>query len=501
MLKSLILLILFFFPFCTSIDTITLNQSIKDGPDGQSLVSKEENFALGFFSPGNSSYRYLGIWYVKVTVKTVVWVANRNNPINGSSGVLSINQYGNLVLYDSYNRSLWSTNVSVPETTSSVAQLLDSGNLVLVQEGDNSVLWQSSDDPTDTLLPRIRFGLNRRTGVDTILTSWKSQDDPGTGDCLYQLNPNGSPQFYLYKDSALHRRSWPWPWCSSVDTRSVDYNINFVYDQEEISYSYFFDDPSIITRMLLNNSGSIQLLRWNDGVGQWNEVWSAPRLRCEKYGLCGPYSICSSDNINTFECSCLPGYEPKNQRDWYLRNGSEGCVRNRTGLLMCGNGEGFVTVAGLKVPDTSYAVWVGMSMSKAECEQECLRNCNCTAYVSVELNHTGTGCLAYHGELMDSTGDEDEGWELNVRADATEIGILLWFLIPCIFLNFHFCLFTSWIKPYFCFPSAKYKTNSKGFLAKNRKLVIALLSVAVLLFLASLLACIWLLRRRKTKGK
>jgi hypothetical protein len=198
MLKSLILVILFFFPFCTSIDTITLNQSIKDGPDGQSLVSKEENFALGFFSPGNSSYRYLGIWYVKVTVKTVVWVANRNNPINGSSGVLSINQYGNLVLNDSYNRSLWSTNVSVPETTSSVAQLLDSGNLVLVQEGDNSVLWQSSDDPTDNLLPRIPFGMNRRTGVDTILTSWKSQDDPGTGDCLYQLNPNGGGGHYNF---------------------------------------------------------------------------------------------------------------------------------------------------------------------------------------------------------------------------------------------------------------------------------------------------------------
>jgi hypothetical protein len=168
---------------------------------------------------------------------------------------------------------------------------------------------------------------------------------------------------------------------------------------------------------------------------------------------------------------------------------------------MCGNGEGFVKVAGLKVPDTSYAVWVGMSMSSAECEKECLRNCNCTAYVSMELNHTGTGCLAYHGELMDSRGDEDEGWELNVRADATEIGILLWFLIPCIFLNFHFCLFTSWIKPYFCFPSAKYKTNPKGFLAKNRKLVIAVLSVVVLLFLGSLLACIWLLRRRKPKGK
>ena len=106
------ILIILFFKFCTSLDTLTTNQSIKDG---QSLISKDNNYALGFFSPGNSSHMYLGIWYVKVTQQTVVWVANRNDPLNDSSGVLSINQYGDLVLHDSNNRLLWSTNVSVQD--------------------------------------------------------------------------------------------------------------------------------------------------------------------------------------------------------------------------------------------------------------------------------------------------------------------------------------------------------------------------------------------------
>ena len=109
MFNSLILIILFF-PFCTSLDTVTQNQSIKDS---QSLISKGNIFALGSFSPSNSSYKYLGIWYVKVTQQTIVWVANRNDPINDSSGILSFNQYGDLVLHDGYNRLLWSTNVSV----------------------------------------------------------------------------------------------------------------------------------------------------------------------------------------------------------------------------------------------------------------------------------------------------------------------------------------------------------------------------------------------------
>ena len=99
MFMTLIMSILFF-PFCTSLDTSTPDQFIKDG---QSLVSKENNFSLGFFSPGNSSYQYLGIWFVKGTKQTIVWVANRDDPINDSSGVLSINQFGNLILHENFH--------------------------------------------------------------------------------------------------------------------------------------------------------------------------------------------------------------------------------------------------------------------------------------------------------------------------------------------------------------------------------------------------------------
>jgi len=47
----------------------------------------------------------------------VVWVANTNDPIIGSSGFLFINQYGNLVLHgkDDQKLPVWSPNVSVEE--------------------------------------------------------------------------------------------------------------------------------------------------------------------------------------------------------------------------------------------------------------------------------------------------------------------------------------------------------------------------------------------------
>ena len=83
-----ILLLSVVFPICFCLDTITPDQPIKDG---QTLVSNRKTFALGFFSPGNSNRHYVGIWYYQITEQTVVWVANRDNPLNDISGVLSIN--------------------------------------------------------------------------------------------------------------------------------------------------------------------------------------------------------------------------------------------------------------------------------------------------------------------------------------------------------------------------------------------------------------------------
>ena len=45
-----------------ALDTITVNQNIRDG---ETITSAGGSFELGFFSLGNSQNRYLGIWYNK----------------------------------------------------------------------------------------------------------------------------------------------------------------------------------------------------------------------------------------------------------------------------------------------------------------------------------------------------------------------------------------------------------------------------------------------------
>ena len=93
---------------------------------------------------------------------------------------------------------------------------------------------------------------------------------------------------------------------------------------------------------------------------------------------------------------------------------------------MCKNGEGFVKLERLNIPDSSIdAAWISTSMTSSECEQACLTNCSCTAFTSTNIDGKGTGCLAWYGELMDILQFTDVGLELNVRVDATELGSVL----------------------------------------------------------------------------
>jgi hypothetical protein len=105
------------------------------------------------FSALNSTNRYLGIWYVEISVFTVVWVANRNKPLKNSSGVLTISEDGNLVVLDGQKEILWSSNVTNSVVNSS-AQLLDSGNLVLQENTTGTTIWESFQHPSNTFLPK-----------------------------------------------------------------------------------------------------------------------------------------------------------------------------------------------------------------------------------------------------------------------------------------------------------------------------------------------------------
>ncbi|KAF3456737.1 hypothetical protein FNV43_RR01391 [Rhamnella rubrinervis] len=208
--------ILFHFMFlrlCSSLDTISVSQPIRDGDGGGDVLATiGETFALGFFSPGKSNYRYVGIWYHKITEKQLSGLLTETIQ-SMTPGFLSIDTQGNLVLFDSNDPTVpFGPQILHPcLQTSTVAQLLDSGNLVLFQNESKKLLWQSFDYPTDTQLANMKIGLDRRTGLNRFLTSWKSEDDPRIGNYSYRINPAGSPQLILYEGQVpWFRRRYIW---------------------------------------------------------------------------------------------------------------------------------------------------------------------------------------------------------------------------------------------------------------------------------------------------
>ncbi|XVF82410.1 hypothetical protein PTKIN_Ptkin16aG0045200 [Pterospermum kingtungense] len=424
--KCLIGILLFFFLSHLSIsdEAITIDHFIKD--NGGVIVSSGKIFVLGFFSLGRSKNRYVGIWYYQHPEQTVVWVANRENPINDTSGILSIDSLGNLALFQG-NKTLpvWSTNISTGGTTNSFAQLLDSGNLVLLQnDTERAILWQSFDYPTNTLLPYMKIGLSFRTGLNRFLTSWKSSNDPGKGNCSVRYDPSGFPQAYSYKDLAPYVRIGTWTgqrWSGAPQMISLVYNISYVNTDEELTVTEGVMNASIITRMIIDETGTVVRYAWNNQAHRWIEYISFPKEQCDFYAHCGPNGYCNSDITNGFECTCFPGFKPKSPQAWNIRDATAGCARKR-GVSTCRNGEGFVKVGRMKAPDTSKAL-VDMNLGLKQCEEKCLSNCSCVAYAGAyyESKQGNIGCLTWHGDLVDARTFPDAGQDLYIRVDADEL--------------------------------------------------------------------------------
>ncbi|KAJ0684538.1 putative protein kinase RLK-Pelle-DLSV family [Helianthus annuus] len=167
--------------------TISVNQTLRYN---ETIVSPQETFELGFFSPPNSMNHYIGIWYKKISNRTVVWVANRDRPLTNTSGELTLTLQGVLVLRDAtMGKVVWlSTNSSTKIVRNPIGQLLDTGNFIIHEEDEinqENPIWQSFDLMTDTLLPEMKVGWNLVTRTERHYTSWKSVEDPASERLLW----------------------------------------------------------------------------------------------------------------------------------------------------------------------------------------------------------------------------------------------------------------------------------------------------------------------------
>ncbi|XP_027348621.1 receptor-like serine/threonine-protein kinase SD1-8 isoform X1 [Abrus precatorius] len=406
-----------------SADTLTSSQFLRTN---QTLVSLNSIFELGFFSYTNSTW-YLGIWYKTIhddTDKTVVWVANRDTPLENSTGFLKIGDKGNLVLFDQSQKPVWSSNQTTATTINPILQLLDSGNLVLREANNNDptkFLWQSFDYPTDTLLPGMKLGWNFDTGMERHITSWRATSrDPSSGDFSFKLDYRGLPEIFLWNKDERIYRSGPWNgerFSGVPEMHPVTDSIKFSFfvDQHEVYYTFSIGNQSLFSRLSVSSVGELQRLTWIQSSEVWNKFWYAPKDQCDNYKECGPFGICDTNASPV--CQCVKGFRPMNQQAWNLRDGSDGCVRNTE--LGC-ESDRFLHLKDVKLPETT-SVFVNRSMSLMECGDLCHGNCSCTAYANIEVTNGGTGCVIWVGELLDMRQYPAGGQDLYVRLAASDV--------------------------------------------------------------------------------
>ncbi|CAI8606829.1 unnamed protein product [Vicia faba] len=405
-------------------DIITQSDSLSDG---STLISKDETFELGFFNPGSSPNRYVGIWYKNVPVQTVVWVANRDNPIRDNSSTLIINKQGNLVLLNRNQSLLWSTNTTKKSSTP-IVQLLNNGNLVIRDEKDSSAdedsfLWQSFDYPTDTLLPEMKNGWDKKTGILRIFTAWKNWDDPSSGDFTASMRLTNNPETAIWKGSTEFYRSGPLTGGTSSGAYEMKVNpltnLELVNNEEQVYYMYTLKNKSVFSILVLNQTLLLlQRLIWIPDSRVWSNYLKLPHDACDAYNVCGPYGKCVIDASPI--CQCLDGFKPKSAQQWSTMNWADGCVR--TGNWSCGikSRDGFLKVTGVKLPDTANT-WVDVNMTLDDCKLKCLQNCSCTAYSSFDPNKDSGGCSLWFNDLKDLRVIESSR-NLYVRMDASNIG-------------------------------------------------------------------------------
>ncbi|XP_050144790.1 G-type lectin S-receptor-like serine/threonine-protein kinase At4g27290 isoform X1 [Malus sylvestris] len=384
-----------------TLGTITRSQYIRDG---ETLVSAGGGFELGFFSPGNSKGRYLGIWYT-VSADTVVWVANRETPLGDSSGFLKLSEQGVLVLLNSSDNIVWSSNSS-RTVGNPVSQLLDTGNLI-VKDGNetnsDNFSWQSFDYPCDTFLPEMKLGWDLASGLERYVSSWKSTENPAPGDFSLRISRWGLPQLVTMKGAKIQARGGSWNGVhftgygsSGIRNSNPLPGVEFRLNKNEVYYEYRLLNRSEFSRYVLNPLGITQRFTWVYQTQSWELSFTFQADQCENYALCGAYATCNINNAPI--CACLKGFAPKSPKDWNSGYWSGGCVRKTP--LACSHGDGFLKYNGIKLPDTSTS-WFNKSMSLKECKWLCLENCSCTAYANLDIRVGGSGCLLWFGNLID----------------------------------------------------------------------------------------------------
>ncbi|XP_030967190.1 G-type lectin S-receptor-like serine/threonine-protein kinase LECRK1 [Quercus lobata] len=383
---------------------IRLDKPLVAGQNSNPITSRSKEFAFGFhpLESEKENQFLLAVWFYKTKEPTIVWSANGNKPAPENSE-LRLSSNNEFVLYDHEDNELW--KAPTPRNSkSSCAAIGDNGNLVILDQNNNSV-WESFKEPTDTILPGQILYMN------TTLRSRESETNYSKG--RFQLSFQIDGNFVLYSLSmpseALEKAYFATGttnWESQLNFTEDGYmyiqDANFtnrVYNLTKESPAGSKEDFYYLAR--IDYDGGFRLYKHPRKVStpsescssSWTVVQSIPSDICATFtgdaaavggGFCGPNGYCrtagDSSGSGPAFCFCPPGFSPLDQSnnfagckpDFLLPSCQIGWEKQKENME-------FKLFQNVNWPFTDYGrVTVA---NEAECRQLCLDDCLCIVVI------------------------------------------------------------------------------------------------------------------------
>uniref|UniRef100_A0A7N2LBX3 Receptor-like serine/threonine-protein kinase n=1 Tax=Quercus lobata TaxID=97700 RepID=A0A7N2LBX3_QUELO len=351
----------------------------------QNLVSAKQRFTLGFFSLtsyyGDKKNSYLGIWYTNYT-ENKVWIANRNRPISDDSrAFLTLDHLGKLMINSSGFGGDPFEIYSGGGTESTSVTLLDDGNLVVSEVNSNGSigrsLWESFDDPTDTLLPGMKLGVNHKTGRNWSLTSWLAENDPASGAFTLEWEPKT-------RRLVIKRRGVPY-WSSGLQVSSSKNVSLFEYIHPTKGQDYIINtdaEGQYFTYSLDTEFDSLDQERSAWQLQYWGSIMDRG-ISIMKMSFCYGYGMDDEgcETWNQPECRLMGRQTFEQKSGIFTRIGPDGLPQLAAGVF-----------------DNRPTI------GPADCRDLCWNNCDCLGYSGKE--GTGSGCQYWEGNV---TFNPDDG--------------------------------------------------------------------------------------------
>ncbi|XP_047956510.1 G-type lectin S-receptor-like serine/threonine-protein kinase LECRK3 [Salvia hispanica] len=351
---------------------ITLGSSLTP-TSNSSWPSPSGLYAFGFFPQHVNNYA-VGIF---LPDKTVVWAARRESNLTVPEDVVSLSLTPEGLIL----RQRQGPDIVVIGRYSAIASasMLDNGNFVLY-DSNHTIIWQSFDRPTNTLLPGQRL-----TPGQEIVSS-ASDTDYSRGSFRLKMQTDG----YLVQYPVGTEDTATYAYYAENPEGAVNVSLNFDSDGR----LYQLINGSLPLRNISNGrlptEGYINFMRLDVGgifriysLSLDNMTtarrWSSIVDECAPKGFCGVNAFCIlMDNVPG--CQCLPGFVS-------VQPGNSTAPCSRTFSVQdCPNTDDGSRSEMLRVENTEWdETWYeNRVMSEEECSKACLDDCNCEAAMYVD---------------------------------------------------------------------------------------------------------------------